>query len=256
MNTQLDVSKIVAYHSQSQIARVLTEKWVNDNMFCPHCGNSFIKQFPNNQPVADFYCPACQNEYELKSMKGLIGQKITDGVYDTMIERITSNHNPDFLFMRYSLTEMQISDLLFVPKYFLLPEIIEKRKPLRPTARRAGWVGCNILVNKIPIQGCIQIIKNGTSISKDDVLEQVALSKKLKTENLQNRGWLFDILTCVNKISNEEFTLKEIYANENKLHLKYPQNKNIRPKIRQQLQSLRDKGFIEFLGNGYYRKVL
>ena len=31
--------------------------------------------------------------------------------------------------------------------------------------------------------------------------------------------------------------------------------KHIKEKIRQQLQVLRDKGLIEFLGNGHYRKV-
>jgi type II restriction enzyme len=35
-----------------------------------------------------------------------------------------------------------------------------------------------------------------------------------------------------------------------KLH---PANRNIRPKIRQQLQVLRDMGLVEFLGGGEYR---
>jgi len=39
------------------------------------------------------------------------------------------------------------------------------------------------------------------------------------------------------------------------LKLKHIENKNIEAKIRQQLQFLRDKGFIEFLGRGKYRKV-
>ena len=63
-----------------------------------------------------------------------------------------------------------------------------------------------------------------------------------------------DVLNCVNKISRPVFTLEEIYEYENELHIKHPQNNNIKPKIRQQLQFLRDKGFIEFLGNGKYRK--
>ncbi len=32
----------------------------------------------------------------------------------------------------------------------------------------------------------------------------------------------------------------------------HSENKNIKPKIRQQLQFLRDKGYLEFLGNGVY----
>lgn len=38
------------------------------------------------------------------------------------------------------------------------------------------------------------------------------------------------------------------------LQLRHPMNNNIRPKIRQQLQVLRDRGFLEFIGRGLYRK--
>ena len=36
----------------------------------------------------DFFCPYCQEEYELKSKAGAIGGVIADGAYDTMISRI------------------------------------------------------------------------------------------------------------------------------------------------------------------------
>ena len=65
MNLVFDNSMriIEEYHSKTQIARVLTEDWVNQNMYCPRCGNTRIKHFENNRPVADFYCPSCNNEY-------------------------------------------------------------------------------------------------------------------------------------------------------------------------------------------------
>lgn len=48
------------------------------------------------------------------------------------------------------------------------------------------------------------------------------------------------------------FTLANIYAFENELSAKHPDNQNVRAKIRQQLQVLRDLGLIEFLGSGEY----
>jgi len=36
---------------------------------------------------------------------------------------------------------------------------------------------------------------------------------------------------------------------------KYPNNNHIPDKIRQQLQFLRDKGFIVFKGHGVYKKI-
>ncbi len=255
MNLNLDNNLVSGYHSGTQIARVLTESWVLQNMYCPHCGNIHINHFENNRPVADFYCPACFNEYELKSKSGRLGRKINDGAYSTMIERITSNDNPDFFFLSYSKTDLQVRDFIFIPKYFFVPEIIEKRKPLPSYARRAGWIGCNILLEKIPEQGRISIISNGTISSSNSVVQKVNKSSKLKVPNIDSRGWLFDVLTCVNNMP-DFFTLEQIYSFVDILKIKHPNNKNIKPKIRQQLQFLRDKGFIEFLGNGRYRKTM
>ena len=36
----------------------------------------------------------------------------------------------------------------------------------------------------------------------------------------------------------------------------YPRNQNVRPKLRQQLQILRDLGLVEFLGKGFYRRTM
>ena len=185
-----------------------------------------------------------------------MGSKINDGAYSTMIARITSNENPDFFFMSYSKQELKVKDLIFIPKHFFVPDIIEKRKPLAPTARRAGWVGCNILIHKIPEQGRVEIVSNGTIADIKSVVSKVNKSNQLETKDLNSRGWLMDILNCTNRIPAQVFTLEDMYQFENMLQMKHPQNNNIKPKIRQQLQYLRDRGFIEFLGNGYYRKVL
>jgi type II restriction enzyme len=61
------------------------------------------------------------------------------------------------------------------------------------------------------------------------------------------------VLRCVEMIGRQEFTLEEVYAFEAHLSGLYPMNQHVRQKIRQQLQVLRDRGFIEFLGRGRYR---
>ena len=63
MDLKFDVNVIENYHSNSQIARRLTESWVSKNMYCPRCGSPHLKQFENNRPVADFFCPVCNNQY-------------------------------------------------------------------------------------------------------------------------------------------------------------------------------------------------
>ena len=255
MNLRLDSGLIEGYSRNSQKARVLTESWAGANLYCPVCGNHSISHFPNNKEVADFYCPVCSEQYELKSKNGKLGHKVADGAYDTFVQRITDNTSPDFFFMSYDLQDMMVHHLSFVPKFFFVPSIAEKRKPLSANARRAGWIGCNILYDEIPLQGRIPIIQDKEVVDKAIVREKVKRAFNMRIENLESRGWMFDILHCINGITSVEFSLSQMYQFENLLEEKHPENHNVRPKIRQQLQVLRDRGIIEFLGNGQYKKV-
>lgn len=62
MNLYFDQSLSIGYKSNSQKIRVMSEKWVHENMFCPCCGNSLCR-FENNKPVADFYCDECNENF-------------------------------------------------------------------------------------------------------------------------------------------------------------------------------------------------
>ncbi len=255
MDLYLNKELAAKYRSKSQIARVLTEAWISDNMYCPRCGNDKIEHFPNNKKVADFFCPKCGSEYELKSKSGSMERKIANGAYDTFVQRITSNTSPDFLILNYSMEKLYIRNLWFIPKHFFVPNIVEKRKPLPNTARRAGWIGCNIYFDKIPKQGQIGIICNRIPIAKNDVIAQVQDMSFFDTDNISTRSWIVDILYCINKIPKTIFSLEDVYQFESWLASQHPANHNIRPKVRQQLQILRDNNIIEFLGNGLYKKL-
>ena len=254
MNLQFNQNLVNEYKSQSQKIRVMSENWAVNNLFCPCCGNEKLIKLPNNYPVADLKCDCCNAVFELKSKQGNIGNKINDGAYDTMIERIESNSHPELFILQYSI-KLSVTDLMLIPKFFFIPSIIEKRKPLSINARRAGWIGCNILYQDIPEQGKIKIIENGNENRIDDIVNQYEKIKKLQNRSLKNRGWLFDVMNCVNSIQSKEFTLKDIYNYIDYFKIRHIENNNIEAKIRQQLQFLRDKGFIEFVGRGHYKKI-
>ena len=255
MNLKFDESVALNYKSASQKIRVMSESWIVNNLFCPCCGNIHIDKMKNNLPVADIHCENCGEIFELKSKKNFIGSKIVDGAYHTMIERITGNLNPQLFIMGYS-ENLFVKNLIFVPKFFFSVDIIERRKPLSENARRAGWIGCNILYDKIPEQGKINIIRDGKEIEIETILNWYNKTKKLQTPDLNLRGWMLDILNCINKIKSETFSLQDVYKFSDFLKSKHCSNYNIEAKIRQQLQFLRDKGFIEFIGRGKYRKVI
>ncbi|HTK36721.1 MAG TPA: DpnI domain-containing protein [Caulobacteraceae bacterium] len=241
------------FDSGSQNARVWTESWVALQLFCLNCGAPRLERFAANRPVADFVCRVCDEEYELKSQKGRFGSKVVDGAYGTMCARLAASNNPNLVLMNYDLAARSVTDLFVMPKHFFVPEIIEERKPLAQTARRAGWVGCNILLKDVPEVGKIYVVRGGVALPKDAVLEQWSATLFLRDQSLAARGWLIEVLKCVEAIDRPEFELSDVYAFEDRLSGLYPGNNNVRPKIRQQLQVLRDQGLLEFVGRGVYR---
>ena len=185
------------YSSGSQSARAWTERWVRDQVYCPNCGTVRISAFPNNSPVADFFCASCKEEYELKSQKSRFGNKVLDGAFRTKCDRLAASNNPNLFLLNYDLKGLSVVNLFVVPKHFFVLEIIEERKPLAATARRAGWIGSNILLNQIPTSGKIFIVRDGQPQPKQRVL---ALWKKtlfLRDEGLEARGWLIEVMKCV-----------------------------------------------------------
>lgn len=244
------------YTSASQKIRVLTEAWVDNVIYCPNCGHSAIDQYPNNKPVADFFCGNCKEDYELKSKRDAVGTKIIDGAYMTMIERLQSNNNPNFFLLNYDFRDYSVKDFLVIPKHYFVPEIIERRKPLSPTAQRAGWVGCNILLQSIPQTGKIFYVRDGQVQKKEHVLSEWRKTLFLREEKESAaKGWLLDIMRRIERIGRREFALEDVYVFEDELSKLHPKNRHIKDKIRQQLQVLRDKKYLAFTARGQYHLI-
>ncbi|KKR02606.1 MAG: Dam-replacing family protein [Candidatus Yanofskybacteria bacterium GW2011_GWA1_39_13] len=73
------------------------------------------------------------------------------------------------------------------------------------------------------------------------------------TQNTRGSGWLSDVQQNIERLGKQEFTLEDAYSFEGELSTLHPENKFVKDKIRQQLQVLRDKGYLEFTGPGKYR---
>lgn len=75
MDFSFDESLSNGYKSTSQKVRVMSENWVQQNIFCPVCENRSLSKAKNNAPVYDFKCEACGETFELKSKCGHLGKK-------------------------------------------------------------------------------------------------------------------------------------------------------------------------------------
>lgn len=241
------------YKSPSQIARVTTEAWVDNHLLCPNCGSS-IDRFPANRKSVDFCCSTCEEVFQLKSFSKSRPSRIPGGDYSTTLESIEEGSRPSFIFLHYDRDEMRVVDIHAVHSAFITKDQVKPRKPLGESARRAGWQGCYIHLAGIPDRAFVPIIRNGEHLPPSRVRELWDQASQIRKQDYESRAWISTILRLLDNL-DKEFELAEVYEFENRLSIQYPENQHIRAKIRQQLQFLRDEGYIEFLGNGHYRKV-
>jgi type II restriction enzyme len=172
-----------------------------------------------------------------------------------MMRAIAEDRLPHLLLLSYCYPSASVQDLVLIPKFCIPPSSIEARKPLSPTARRAGWVGCNIVLGMVPPEGRIEVISSRNILPRSAVREKFRRVQPLKEISSKKRGWTLDVLTVLRSLGKRDFTLEDAYSFEDRLSGMHPENRHVRPKIRQQLQILRDMGYLRFLGRGHYRWV-
>lgn len=251
MDLQCMAELALAYKAAPQMARVVSEAWCAREVYCPSCeSNSLTRSKPNTKAI-DFTCPECDQTFQLKSMKKWNPKKVPDAGYEAMMAAIRSDRAPNLFVLQYS-SSWRVENLLLIPRAFFTESVIEKRKPLSPEARRAGWIGCNILLGEIPIDGKIEVVNSGHPIPQTRVRDEFSRVRKLAELPPSLRGWTVDVLNAIRRIGESQFSLRELYAFESDLKELHPNNRNVRPKIRQQLQLLRDLGLVEFSGLGHY----
>ena len=251
MNLQCKTELALSYKAGPQIARILSEDWCGRELYCPACDSPRISSARANTPTVDFVCPKCQQPFQLKSLKSWNPKKVVDAGYDAMVRAVRADRAPNLLVLQYS-AEWFVRNLLVVPRFFFSEAIIEKRNPLGPQARRAGWVGCNILLGRIPEDGKIAIVSAGVPVPSQRVRAGFSRLRRLAEVPPSLRGWAVEILSLVRRLGVAQFSLADVYQFEAELKRAHPNNRHIRPKIRQQLQVLRDLGLIDFTQPGRY----
>ncbi|MBS1842497.1 MAG: restriction endonuclease, partial [Acidobacteria bacterium] len=217
------------------------------------CDSRHISSLPTGTRASDFICPSCDSQFQLKSKSSQLGNRIVDGAYSAMREAIKCDRTPNLYLLHYKLPELAVQNVLLIPHFAYSLSLLEKRKPLSPSARRAGWVGCNFLLDRIPRDAKIPVVDSGKAVSPAIVRKAYERVRPLEKLNIEKRGWTLDVLNVIRSLKKNEFELSEVYGHADQLAELHPQNHHIHDKIRQQLQVLRDLNFLEFLGSGSYR---
>jgi type II restriction enzyme len=252
MQLQMPVDLAKAYKSPSQRSRIITEAWGRDNLYCPRCDSAGLGTSAANTRVIDFVCPNCAAAFQLKSQAHAFSRRIVDSAYAPMRQAVETGQTPHFLILHYSPEFWRVLNLTVIPSFALTISCLEKRKPLALTARRSGWVGCNILLFMIPMDARIAVVSDGSTVDPTTVRQKFNKLRPLEKLPHEKRGWTLDVLNVIRSLNKRQFRLDEIYERSDELRDLHPRNLHVREKIRQQLQRLRGMGLVDFLGGGRY----
>jgi type II restriction enzyme len=254
---QLGMSVDVAagYRSNAQRVRIISEAWAGENLYCPCCPSNTIERCRNNREAVDYTCRSCDSLFQLKSSQSHSVSRIVDGAFAAMMRAIAQGAAPNLLVLHYDPSRWEVKNLTLIPNFAFTSSCIEKRRALSVNARRAGWVGCNILLCNIPPDVRISWVENGVVTTPREVRKKFRSLSSFASIAPAERGWTLDALQVVRTIGKREFRLADVYAHAAELQALHPNNRHVRDKIRQQLQILRDLGFLQFLGGGNYRTL-
>ena len=261
MDLRLDPSVAIGYKNKSQVARRISEEWAARNLYCLVCTSAKVNLERTNTPVRDYRCPGCGASYQLKSKKGLFGAAVSNSAYGPKMAAISHGTAPHYVFLQYSSAIWRVTDLFALPGHLLNAGVVQRRNPLKSDAKRPGWVGSNILLGRVPMDVRVPIVATGAVRSPAEVRRDWARYSFLQADRRSRGGWGADVLLCIRTLQRETgssgFTLQEFYWRfANELASRYPENRHVEAKIRQQLQALRDGGLLAFLGQGHYRVIV
>lgn len=243
---------------ETQRIREMSEAWAARSLWCPACTGR-LDQAPAGRASLDLLCSTCALEFELKakrvSRRGVEVRSLSGGAYGATLRRFEGTGGPNLILLEYEASTYEVVRATLFPSFYLVPSVVDPRTPLRSTARRAGWQGCNIRLHRIPAAGRLTWIDRGVLAEPGDLgARWQGLQTLQRSTPSPSRGWMVDVLRVVESLPTH-FALTDVYRAESELAALHPDNNNIRAKVRQQLQRLRDAGWIVFQRPGYYEKV-
>ena len=254
MNLVCNPDLALHLNSPSQKARIISESWFAREGYCLNCSSNQLSATTPGTVARDFVCPRCGFPYELKSSAKAHVRIVNDGGYDAMMRRIHAAETPALMLLHRS-TDWHVQRLVAIHPVFITPEVVRPRKTPH-TRPRTGqkYLMCDLDLTRIPSDGKIILVEDASSRSPAVVRKLFHESMRFLDIPIEKRGWSALVLAVLRRIGNADITLQQVYAYEPLIRAAYPNNRHVREKIRQQLQVLRDLGYIEFVSKrGEYR---
>lgn len=132
------------FASRSQIARLWTETWAEQYLYCLNCPADELGALPAGTKVADLQCYSCSMRYQVKGKNGRFGATIQSSAYAPLLEAARTGSMPGYVLIEY---DPRFHIVVFVDAIHgedIGEDRIIPRRPLSDTARRVRWQGCVI----------------------------------------------------------------------------------------------------------------
>ncbi|MDP9110890.1 MAG: hypothetical protein M3M96_04595, partial [Candidatus Eremiobacteraeota bacterium] len=152
----IDFANAEGFSSRSQVARLVLETWAELNLYCVNCDSDGLVRLGANTPVADFACASCGERYQLKGKDGRFGAIVPGAAYGVMIKSVREGNCPNYVLIEYN---SRFSSVVFgwaIKGAAITEGRVVARNPLATTAKRRGWVGCNVNVAGLPVVRIVQ----------------------------------------------------------------------------------------------------
>ncbi len=141
------------------------EKAVLKHADCPRCNRArHFKRLPQNFDCADVICKFCGFLAQVKTARLAEGSqdfppKIPGAGWKPLHERMIAGIYHGLYVVGFKQNGKTLVRIDFVPPHVLqaTPAVFEPRKPLSPTARRAGWTGHMLNISKLPPIGMMRV---------------------------------------------------------------------------------------------------
>lgn len=241
--------------TSAQKVKAQAKEWFLKNAYCPECSGG-LDAVADEEEMGLYECEKCKKTYIFRPLKE-ISDKFLGGSYSFYAKAMDKGTFPSFFLLSYD-ENLEVTNLLFIPSYYIVKDMIKKRKPLGKDSRKPGWEGTTIVITDVPEAGKIWIIKDKNVIDKKEVSEKIKKTEFFNNyRNTKFKNWTFMVMKALENLEKEEFTVNDLCDLEKSVKRKFPGNTplKIKASIRQKLQMLRDYGYIEFLGEGIYRKA-
>jgi type II restriction enzyme len=132
------------------IGEFFENKFVNGN--CPICDSKALAKYKAGEKSRDIFCTECRSDFQIKATKASFGGesfKLLGAEYTTTLDSVRNGAKINYVVFFYSPVGdlIQPNNMVFIHHSKITEDSIIPRKPLRPSAKRAGWQGCHISFN-------------------------------------------------------------------------------------------------------------